>query len=163
MGAVVVVEQHLRRRLDRAGEDVPGRRSEGLSVIEEAHVRHAARRDDDDVGVLRQDVGRLGIGVAAEGDAEPRAFGEAPVDDAHDLAPPLQTGGNPDLPAGFGPRLEHDDRMAALAGDSRRLEAGRPRADDDDLALGPAAPGDHVRDRRLAPGRGIVDADRLAR
>ena len=55
-----------------------------VAGVEEAQVRHAAGRDDHDVGVLGHHVGRLGIGVAADLDAEPRAFGEAPVDDAHE-------------------------------------------------------------------------------
>ena len=79
------------------------------------------------------------------------------------LAPPLEARRDPDLPAGSARRLEHDDLMPAFAGDARRFEARRPRADDDDLALRPVALRDDMRDRRLAAGRGVVDADGLAR
>ena len=76
MRAVVVIEEHARGGLRRAGQDVPARGREGVAGVEEARVRHAAGRDDHDVGVLGHHVGRLGIGVVADLDAEPLAFGE---------------------------------------------------------------------------------------
>ena len=44
----------------------------------------------------------------------------------------------------------------------RHFQPGRAGADHDDLFRRPAAPADDVRDRRLAPGGGVVDAQRLA-
>ncbi len=54
------------------------------------------------------------------------------------------------------------DVMAALGGDTRRLQAAGTGADDHHLALGPSVFDDDVRHRRLAAGRRIVDAQRLA-
>jgi hypothetical protein len=52
--------------------------------------------------------------------------------------------------------------MAARGGDPRRLEPGGAGADYHDLARRPVRACDHVRHTGLSPGRGIVDAQRLA-
>ena len=59
MAAIVVVEQHVLGRLDRAGDDVPARGDEVVAGIERRVLRQAAGRDDRPVGLRRQHVVRL--------------------------------------------------------------------------------------------------------
>ena len=87
MGAVVVVDDDLPARPRRAREQVPARGRELGARIEETQIGRAAGRDHHDVGRFRERVVRAGETVEAEGDAEPFALGDAPVDDAEDLAP----------------------------------------------------------------------------
>ena len=105
---------------------------------QELEVRHAAGRDDDDVGLKREHVLGARVNVEAKGDAEALAFVDPPIDDAQNLAPALQRGREQDLPARLGGGLEDDDFVSALARDARRLEPARPRADHDHLSLGPS-------------------------
>ena len=115
-------------------------------------------------GVSREHVGGLGVDVAADGDAEPRAFGEPPVDDAHDLAPPLEARGDqrPARRARRRPRTRRPRARARRRPAPPRARAG-PAPTTTTLRLGPSLACDDMRDRRLAPGRRVVDADRLAR
>src|SRR5258708_1122699 len=75
--------------------------------------------------------------------------------------PPLAAGGQAELAAGIGRGFEQDDGVAALAGDPRRLQPARPGADDHDLLRRSVRAADDMRHRRLAPGRGVVHAERL--
>jgi hypothetical protein len=64
-------------------------------------------------------------------------------------------------PPGCRRRLEQRDLMAPRSGDARRLQAARPGAHHDHLAPGTIGARDAVRHRRLAPGGGVVHAQRV--
>ena len=162
MAAIVVIEQHVLGRLDGAGNDVPARGDEVVARIERRVLRQAAGGDDDDVGRQRQHVVLLGPDIVADVDAEPLEFGQPPVDDADQLLAARVLRGEPDLAAGLSSRFQHRHRMAALGGDARRLQPGGAGADHHDLPCRPVRLRIDMRDRRLAAGRGIVDAQRLA-
>ena len=66
MVAGVVEEQHVRARLDVAGDDVPGRHDQLVAGAQHLGMRQAAGGDDDDVGVFGEHVVGLGPGVEAE-------------------------------------------------------------------------------------------------
>ena len=100
--------------------------------------------------------------VAAQIDAEVRDLALEPVDDADDLAPARQRGGQAHLTARLGRRLEQHHRVAACGRNPRRLEPGGAGTDHHDLARRPIRARDHVRQRRLAPGRRVVQTERLA-
>ena len=162
--------RHCRRRAARSrpactapDKDVPARGDEVVARLQRRVLRQAAGGDDHDVGCQRQHVVRLGPGVVADVDAEPLQFGEPPVDDADQFAPARVLRRQPNLPAGLAGRLQHRHLVAALGRDPRCLQARRrrrrPRRH---LARGPSASGDHVRHRRLAARRRVVDAQRLA-
>ena len=90
------------------------------------------------------------------------AFGDAPVDRCEIISWRRGClGGEADLAAGVVGGLEDDDRVAALGGDARRLEAGGAGADDDDAARA-CGRGDGVRLLELAARRGVVQAERHA-
>ncbi len=65
-------------------------------------------------------------------------------------------------PPAWASGFQHRHRVAALGGDPRRLQPGRAGADHDDAAARAFGRRDDMRDRRLAPGGGVVDAERLA-
>ena len=52
--------------------------------------------------------------------------------------------------------------MAALGGDPRSFQAGRPGSDHHDLLRRTGSARDHMRHRRFAAGRRVVDAERFA-
>ena len=70
-------------------------------------------------------------------------------------------GGELELAAEPSAGLEQHDLMAARRRHPRRLQPGRPAAGDHDRALGPVC-GDDVRHGRLAPGRRVLDAERIS-
>ena len=72
-----------------------------------------------------------------------------------------QARGEADLPAGLVQRLEHRHRMAALAGDTSGLQPRRTRADHHHAPARPRGRCDDVGHLRLAPGGGVVDAERV--
>ena len=164
MGAVIVVDDYVRRgpRPRQSGHP------RSMSRAPHRHrgkpmIGHAARRDDDDVGIL----GRRSSAASAytlQRIKTPRrgALRDAPIDDAHDLAPARKPRGDPDLPARLGRRLEQDHLVPARAGDARRLEAARAGADDDEFARGPRLARSRCGMVGLAAGGRIVDAERLA-
>ena len=114
------------------------------------------------LGLQRQHVVRLGPDIVADVDAQPLKFGQPPVDDADQFLAARVLRGQPDLAAGLVGRLQHRDGMTPFGGDPRRLQPRRAGADHDDLLRRTTGPRNDMRDRRLPPGRGIVDAERLA-
>ena len=56
-----------------------------------------------------------------------------PVDDAKKVTPPVGLSGKQHLAAEPGRRLEQNHLMSSFGADARRLHAGRPTADNEDL------------------------------
>ena len=158
--AALVDHQHRAGALDLAGQHVP-RGDRQLTALEMADVGQTAGGDDDDVGVLGDDVVGLGQPVEPDVDAEPRDFRPEPVRDADQLAAPGRLGGEHDLAAELGPGLEQHDLVAARRRDPRGLEPARPAADDDHLAAHAGRRFDDMRQAFLAAGRDILDAQRV--
>ena len=88
MSAVVVVEEHLAARADRATENVPRIGDQLRTLGEEFGIRAAAGGDHHHVGVLGEHLVGLGVGVGPDVDVEQFALGQPPVDDADQVAPP---------------------------------------------------------------------------
>ncbi len=121
-------------------------------------MRHAARRNDDDVGLLGHDALCIGPNIETHADAQLGALRHAPVDDAHHFPAPRTLRGQPDLTSCVVRGFEHHDLVPAFAGDAGGLQAGRPRTNDDDLALGGSLR-NLMRHAEFAAGRGVVDAE----
>ncbi|MNU79350.1 hypothetical protein D3C71_689640 [compost metagenome] len=133
MVASVVENQHIRSRLDVAGNDIPGRDHEIVASGKHIGMRQAAGGDDDHLWVLRENCVRLRPVVEVKGDAQSFALAHAPVDDADHLTTAFALRRQPDLAAGIVGGLENDDFMAALGADACGLEPGRPCADNHHL------------------------------
>ena len=130
VGAVVVVEEHVAGRLDVAAEHVPARDDEVGAGFELGELRLAARGDDHDIGRERPNEVGVGVRVVADVDTEPRALGDAPVDDALEVLAARVAHGEVELAAGPRHRLEQHDVVPPLARDPGGLEPGRPGPDD---------------------------------
>ncbi len=159
--AGVVEQQHVRRRLHVARQNVPSRGDEVVSISENFGMRQPAGGDDRDVGIFAENVARLGPNVETELDATRSALRHPPIDDPHHLASPRAQRGQTHLSARLARGLEHHDLVPALGRDARGLQAGGPGADDHDFAPLVGAR-DLVRHRQFASGGGVVQAKGLA-
>jgi hypothetical protein len=75
MAAVFVDDKNVSERPEVARQNVPTRLRQFATKADRVILRQSAGRDYDDVWRQRQDVARFGVGVEAELDAEPFAFG----------------------------------------------------------------------------------------
>ena len=130
MVAVVVEDQHRLARLHGTGNDVPGRDDQ---IVADCPAPPCSGTPPVATNTTS---GASASTSAAVAQVEKRSStpsrsnsAQAPVDDADQLAPPRRARDQQDLPAGLLRRLEHQHRMAALGGDARRLQPGRPGAD----------------------------------
>ena len=128
--------------------------------VEPFEIGRAAGGDDDDLRRFAQHGVGLGEGIEPDIDGEPLDLLLAPVDEADEILAPARAGRHQDLAAELARRLEQHNLVAALAGNARRFEPGRPAADDDDLAPRPSGTGDQVRQGFLTPARRVVQAGR---
>ena len=161
MVARVVIDQHACAGLHVARQDVPGRHDQFVALRQHLGMRQPARGDDDHVRRGAQHVGLVRECVEAEGDAQPLALLHPPRDDLFHLAPPGLQRGQADLPSGLVGGLEDGDGMAALGGDTSRLEA-RGTGPHDRHPAHLRGGRDRMGHRFLAPRGGVVDAKRHA-
>ena len=145
-----------------AADDVPRLDHEVVAGLEFRVLGQAAGGDDDDVGGVRIDHRRVGVGVVVHGHAEPFEFGDPPVDDAQQVLAARVARGEAHLAAGPRHRLEHGDDVSTLGAHAGGLQPTGAGTDHHDPAQH-RRPLDLVRHRQLAAGGRVVDAERLAR
>ena len=161
---VVVEDEHPLLRLEPVVHDVPDVEARALLTEGIPGVGDSSGGDDDDVGVERKDVVRLGEGVQAQIDPVLPALLDAPVDDADEIAAALRAGGEANLPAGGVLGLEQGHAVPAHCGDAGGFEPGGTGTDDDDmLGSGLDVVGDLLRQVRLPAAGRVVDAGRRSR
>ena len=147
---VVVVEDDAVALRPRAGEQVVGRQHfdpgelERIGVAAPDAVGAPARAGRD--GDVPEAVGEHLVGgdLALERELDVRQLRELPlavVDDADPLGEPGQPRLAQHPAAELAGRLGEHHRIAALAERLRRLEAGRPGADDEHVRVGALRPG----------------------
>ena len=125
-------------------------------------VRHAAGRDDDDVGPQLHDGVLVREHVEAHVCTVLAHLLQAPVDDADEVPATFGPGRDRDLAAVAIGGLQQRDVVSAHCADSGGLEPCWAGSDDDDAprALRETQGPDPLRQRLLPPRRGIVDAVR---
>ena len=131
--SVVVEDEYPLLRLQPVVHDVPDVEARSLLTEGIPGIGDPSGGDDDDVGVEREDVGRLGEGVQPQVDTVLLTLLDAPVDDADEVAATLRAGGDADLAAGGVLRLEQGHPVTAHGRDTGGFEPGRSGADDDDM------------------------------
>ena len=151
-----VVDDGVRARARRAREHVPDAGAV-RGALDPVEIGDAAGRDDDDIGVTVGCLGFFDRAVQAHVDPEALQLPDAPLDDAHELAPPARLRGQQHLPAEPVRCLAEPHVVAALGAHARGLQPGRSAARDQHPAPLVGAR-DGVRQRGLVAGGRVVNA-----
>ena len=154
-----IIDDDLRAEPGVARQRIPDRRAV-LRSRDPVDIGGPARRQDDEIGLLGQNVGLLDQRIEPDLDAKPLQFLRAPIDDADEVLAPAGTGSDQNLPAKAVGRLEQDDLVAPFGADAGGFEPRRSAADDDDLPRRPVGRRDAVAEGRLASARRVVEAGR---
>ena len=126
-------------------------------------MRKPAGGDEHHIRCLFEDILPVGELVQPDTHAEALDLALQPVGDTQKVAPPPRLSGKQHLAAELRRCLEKHHLMSAFRADARRRHAGRPAADNDDLASRRGRWPDHVRKLRLAGGGRVLDAVAVVR
>ena len=161
MVPVVVIDQHLGARLDLAPEHIPDAR-DMLAALNPFRIRHSSGSDHHDVRRFGQNVLRFGVSVEMHGRAQTIDLRRQPLGNPEQVLAPCRPRRQHDLAAGLPGSLEDRYLMPAQRRDASGLQPRRPGSHDHDLVGRTRAAFDDMRHRPFAPGRGIVQAERIA-
>ena len=157
IAAGLVMHQHLAVERGHAGHHIPAAQHARVS-LDPVGMRQPAGGDEHHIRCLLEDILPLGEMIQPDTHAKPVDLALQPVGDAKKVAPPVGLSGKQHLAAELGRRLEQNHLMSAFGADARRLHAGRPAADNDDLLPRRVRRRDHMRKLRLARGGRVLDA-----
>ena len=157
IAAGLVMHQHLAVERGHAGHHIPAAQHARVS-LDPVGMRQPAGGDEHHIRCLFEDILPLGEMIQPDTHAKAVDLALQPVGDAKKVAPPVGLSGKQHLAAEPGRRLEQNHLMSAFGADARRLHAGRPAADNDDLLPRRVRRRDHMRKLSLARGGRVLDA-----